>query len=201
MKKIFTGVFVCICLTANAQPDSFNAFRSQVRQGYGEFRKSVLDSYADYLAKVWKEYEVFRGMKRDDTPKPAEAPDTKTTPSGTPKETKPTVPPVKEKPRKEPVAPVPPPVQPSVPEISNNTVVDFYGISVKVPQLHTVDIDAMTSDEVSKAWSEYSLNGTKKIANSFVEKAGAMRLNDWFTYELVKKSVNKQYVEPKVELW
>ena len=40
---------------------------------------------------------------------------------------------------------------------------DFYGISVKVPQLHTVDIDAMTSDEVSKAWSEYSLNGTKKI--------------------------------------
>lgn len=198
--KVFLVVpLFCVCIHLHAQPDSFNAFRNQLKQGYGEFRKSVLDSYADYLAKVWKEYEVFRGMKRDDTPKPAVAPDTKTTPSGTPKETKPTVPPVKEKPRKEPVAPVPPPVQPSVPEISNNTVVDFYGISVKVPQLHTVDIDAMTSDEVSKAWSEYSLNGTKKIANSFVEKAGAMRLNDWFTYELVKKSVNKQCVTSNIE--
>ena len=53
---------------------SFEEFRNRIHGNYNQFRQTILDHYADFLNGEWHEYESLNGLKRDETPKPEEAP-------------------------------------------------------------------------------------------------------------------------------
>ena len=85
MKKIaFLLITVCgLTFVAGAQSnkgsqqksqESFQEFRNRIMNNYNDFRKTILDHYADFLNGEWHEYESLNGLKRDETPKPQEAP-------------------------------------------------------------------------------------------------------------------------------
>ena len=85
MKKIailLSGLFL-IAININAQNssssssnkrESFEQFRNRIHNNYNQFRQTILDHYADFLNGEWHEYESLNGLKRDETPKPEEAP-------------------------------------------------------------------------------------------------------------------------------
>ncbi|MCH5230052.1 MAG: hypothetical protein J1F12_08705 [Muribaculaceae bacterium] len=54
--------------------ESFEEFRNRIHNNYNNFRQTILDHYADFLNGEWHEYESLNGLKRDETPKPEEAP-------------------------------------------------------------------------------------------------------------------------------
>ena len=53
---------------------SFEEFRNRIHNNYNQFRETILEHYADFLNGEWHEYESLNGLKRDETPKPEEAP-------------------------------------------------------------------------------------------------------------------------------
>ncbi|MDE5958534.1 MAG: hypothetical protein K2G59_00020, partial [Muribaculaceae bacterium] len=53
---------------------SFSEFRQSVLSDYASFRENVLKDYARFLENAWVEYDRFKGIERDETPKPDKAP-------------------------------------------------------------------------------------------------------------------------------
>ena len=84
MKKfalvLFFSSFSAVAFSQNNNPaatnsrESFQEFRNRVMNNYNEFRNTILEHYADFLNGEWHEYESLNGLKRDETPKPEEAP-------------------------------------------------------------------------------------------------------------------------------
>lgn len=177
---------------AMAQTDmmkSFDDARREMLNDYNGFRKSVLDNYADYLEQVWKEYRTFKGEVRDDAPKPKTQPDAGKIPALPPEEKTPEVTP----------APIAVPTEPQKPEPAvapvvpvQQTGVTFYGVRVKAPLLKTVVVANMEPSAVAAAWRAYAGGGMARCAKVMAENAKALGLNDWFTYEYVRESVNAQ---------
>ncbi len=60
--------------SAQSQHKSFEEFRKGIMSDYNQFRKTILDHYADFLNGEWHEYESLNAMKRYDVPKPEEVP-------------------------------------------------------------------------------------------------------------------------------
>lgn len=202
-----TRLFICLLLfvfcvnnaLAQNTNDSFQQFRQEVIGRYQGFRKSVLDDYAKYLDGVWKEYESFRGVKRDSKPKPDDIPkadDTPVVPVNLPepeitpvpnepnvpeKQTKPSVPAI-------PSAPVVP-ATPSLPT-SKSIEFDFYGMKWTGPMMKKAEVEAYSSDACVKAWNWYKSNGVQKIVSKLSEMARVNGLNDWFTFQMVRKYSN-----------
>lgn len=177
--------------------DSYDKFRQQVMSDYQGFRKSVLDNYADYLNTVWKDFQTFKGVKRDETPKPTTPPDVKTKPAGKPTEDKPTVNvPKPEKPvaPTKPVKPAQPvvPATPIVPQAVPNVSFPFYGMSLKAPKLQCIHVGDTKPQAVASVWKGYEQNGMKGIAKTLQNNATTLGLNDWFTYEMVHMCVDSQ---------
>lgn len=194
MKKLLLATVALLPNMAMAQTDmmqSFDEARREMLNDYKGFRKSVLDSYADYLEQVWKEYRTFKGEVRDAAPKPKEQPDARETPAAPPRETVPTVetPPVAVTPKPEMPEPR---VEPMVTVPAQQTSITFYGVRVKAPVMRTVGVADMTPEEVAEAWRTYSGNGMVQKAKNLAENARALGLNDWFTYEYVRESVEAQ---------
>ncbi|MDE7402741.1 MAG: hypothetical protein K2M87_04950 [Muribaculaceae bacterium] len=59
---------------AQTQRESFEEFRARVKGNYQQFRKTLLDNYADFLAGEWHEYQSLNGTSRDATPEPRKLP-------------------------------------------------------------------------------------------------------------------------------
>lgn len=82
----------------------FQAYRDSIINEYKGFRKGLLDDYAKFLDGIWKEFEVFRGVKRNDTPKPTVVPQYKELPDAPQPHLMP-APEPQPAPRQEPTAP------------------------------------------------------------------------------------------------
>lgn len=189
-KYIFLYFFILSPTVTTAQ-DSFNDFRNNMLKDYGQFRKSVLDGYAEYLANVWKEYDAFRGVKRDIKPKPTVPPNVDKTPAVPPQGDKPIVkePAIKPEPQ---AIPNPQPQTPQVPQAIPTVTFAFYGNTIKTPRMQSVTVEQFTPADVANAWRAYQNMGMVKQAKDLLSKAQSLGMNDWFTYEMVRESVNSQ---------
>lgn len=196
--KRFLCFFIAIAGIAcsNAQnSESFQKYRQKMLSEYNQFRKSVLDNYADYLNTVWKEYETFKAKERDKTPKPKIVPNIDTTPVvTTPIDTTPIDVPVVTVPV-EP-APVMPVAKPEIPKAKKpyaefTTSFSFYGITLKAPVLRCASLASLEKD-AAEAWKNYEKGGVKLTAVKMKDYALSLGLNDWFIYEIVRECVNSQ---------
>ena len=115
LKKLFLSAVVCglIAIPARAQNDDFKAFRERMMGNYNDFRKGLLDEYANFLDQAWTNLEEFKKFEKKSEPKldkppvadPVAKPTFKPVPKPKPKpqpkpEPKPVV---KPEPKKEPV--------------------------------------------------------------------------------------------------
>lgn len=193
MKKFVICVLLMFPLMTQAQDDntSYQEYRNNLVRDYQEFRKGILDDYADFLAGIWYEYQMFRGEKRDKTPKPLNIPNVEEIPSLP----DPNVLPEPED--KHTINPEDPftniPSNPSItPTPSNNPVFDFkfYDVSLRVPRMKTFKVSSLSPESVSSVWRKYQKNDNYYIIQNLNNIGNEFGLNDWFKIELVRSYAN-----------
>lgn len=192
MRKYFLLLLI-IASTSYAQDinSDYKAYREGLLNGYQDFRKGILDDYADFLDSVWKEFQVFRGAKRDETPKPVVVPKVEEVPVS-PEPI--VVPEPTVKPKEEPVTPQPEkptkPIIPIKPTIAPTLNFSFYGVGVSAAKLTTHKVSSIESTSISSAWRKYQKGESKDAINSLKLISTSFGLNDWYTFELVRNYVD-----------
>ena len=187
MRKYFFILLLCSSsMMAQNTNSDYQVFRKGVLDNYGSFRKTVLENYAKYLQGVWDEYEQFKGIKRDQEPKPSIAPKADVKPQDvTPVQSEPEV-----KPTVQPMpAPsdIPTPVEPIAPSALPNMSFSFYGMKLSTVLCHAQTIDGIEHQAIAKVWNAYQQDRVMKdVIRSLQSLAMAYGLNDWFTFELVR---------------
>jgi len=169
----------------------YQSFRKDLLDSYQKYRKGVLDDYADYLAGVWKEFQLFRGVKRDETPKPVAAPNVENIPANpVPKRLPdPNVSP-KGEPQVQEKAPVIKPAEPAKP--INAPILDFtfYGVQLRSIKLKVLHLSSLEPSAISNVWRQYQKSNPNEVINSLASLSQLYGLNNWFTTELVRRYVD-----------
>lgn len=186
-KSLFLFLFISSVTYGQNINSDYQTYRETLLNDYQGFRKGILDDYASFLDGVWKEFQVFRGAKRDKTPKPVVVPKMEDSPmSPVPV----VVPEPTERPNEEPDAPLPEehtkPVVPIKPSLAPTLDFPFYGVKVKAVKLPTHKVSSMTPTSISSAWKNYQEEDSEDVVNSLKQISFSFGLNDWFTFELVR---------------
>lgn len=186
-KYFFLLIFSASVSYAQDINSDYKAYREGLLNGYQDFRKGILDDYAKFLDGVWKEFEVFRGVKRDEMPKPVAVPKVEEVPVS-PEPI--VVPEPTVMPKEEPVAPQPEestkPVTPIKPTVAPTLNFSFYGVDVKAAKLATHKVASIEPASISSAWKKYQKGESKDVLNSLKLISSSFGLNDWFTFELIR---------------
>lgn len=200
---VFTAV-----LRVQAQNEDFNAFRERMLSGYSDFRKGILERYAEFLDEAWKEYETMTGRRRVTQPKPVVVP-VYTPPAepvapvqATPQEiepvkpidpvvpvepdgvqTQPKVPDVPTAPKLPETPKVPSVPTPSVPQIR----FELYGLQLAVPAPKLeATLHSANQQEVVAFWKKLNESGLKQSVETLQQHAANYRLGDWCTFKAVE---------------
>ena len=186
-KYFFLLLFITSASHAQDINSDYKTYRESLLNDYQGFRKSILEDYANFLDGVWKEFLVFRGVKRDETPKPVIVPKVEEVPvSPTPV----VVPEPIVIPNEEPITPVPKeptePIAPIKPTIAPKLKFTFYGVEVNAVKLTTHNVSSMEPCSISATWKKYQKGDTKDVLNSLKLISSSLGLNEWFTFELIR---------------
>ena len=104
--------------------DEFREWQKREHEAFKKFKDERDREFSDFLRTQWQEFQTFRGIKRDPTPKPDVIPVAPRVPPKAPEERKPPPPPVvmvKPAPPKPPLA-VPPAAPSKPPRITSYNV-------------------------------------------------------------------------------
>lgn len=169
----------------------YQSFRKDLLNDYQKYRKGVLDDYADYLAGVWKEFQLFRGVKRDETPKPVVVPNVEDIPTNPvpQKLPAPNVTP-KEEPQVPQKVPVIKPVEPAKPINAPTLDFTFYGVQLRSVKMKVFHLSSLEPSAISDVWRLYQKSNPQEVINSLASHSRLYGLNDWFTTELVRRYVD-----------
>lgn len=169
----------------------------QMQQLADEFSKYVEQQdkeYADYLKKRWQEFQVFKGVKPPDEPKPEEAPVFEEPERPLPLNPIPVV---------APPVPVPPLITPKpvIPRVTKPEPVefpvfdkefDFYGFPVSFDydeNMAKVRLMGNPNEEaISDIFNQLSNTNYNDLLEQFYEYADLMNLNDWGYYKLLQNA-------------
>lgn len=207
--------------SAQSSMQSFDEFRKSVMNDYREFRSDVLSQYGKFLDSVWKEYPHYEGVKRNSVPKPVSLPSISNLPPTspnhipTPKPTAPatpsTVPSTPSAPSVRPQTPHRTPTAPSIPSTpkspstpvrpaeptppgKDKIVVDFYNIPLEMADVNYNIPDNLNRKSASEVWKLMDRTGYHKAVISEIHRvAGNLNLNDYLTYILTDKYVDKKF--------
>ena len=183
MKKKQLIIFLWIAMAgtipaiAQNERSSFEDFRKNIKENFQGFRKKVFEDYDKYLESVWSEYKSFKGEERNPIPKP------------------------KQVPTLEDATPLPPPPQPiktipqvkSIPATDTSEKFSFYGLSVSMPSIDNLKTlpNGKSQKDYAKLWKIFSQHELEKqILPTLLQTAKECNLNDWFTFELIRKYVD-----------
>ena len=165
---------------------NYQTYRKELLGGYQKFRKGILDDYADYLAGIWEEFQVFRGEKRDDKPKPVTVPNVENVPACPTPQTLPIpdVSPVNPQapsniPQEEPLKPIKPIKAPTLD-------FTFYGVKLNSIKMEPHHVQSLEPSTVSSVWRKYQNNKNDEVLQSIQSLSRTYGLNDWFTFELAR---------------
>lgn len=200
-------VMAAACMGANAQntSDDFDSFRKSMYSGFSDFRQNILSSYASFLEGVWRDYNVFRGVKKDPVPKPKQVPDVekdKPQPQDKPvvtvpkKDPEPMVDPEpKPEPKLEPKpapapapkpvpAPAPTPVSPAVQMVN----VDLFGLDLKLPKVEVTTLDGIGGGDLSEKWGEMlDTDLADDVITALKADVVKYRMGDWQTFQYARR--------------
>lgn len=207
-KIIMLAITALVPAGASAQSSrqSFDEFRKSVMNDYREFRSDVLSQYGKFLDSVWKEYPHYEGLKRNSVPKPTSLPSVSALPPTPPKHIPspslsphtPSSLPSTSNPPKSPSNPTRPaaPTRSSTPSKSDNDkiIVDFYNIPLEMADVNYSIPDNLNRKSASEVWKFMDCTGYHKTVISEIRRvADDLNLNDYLTYILTDKYVDKKF--------
>lgn len=191
-------------MPAQTQRESFEQFRSRIKGDYSQFRKTLLDNYADFLAGEWHEYKSLNGTKRDATPKPRMLPEVKqdkrpVAPAPkrveTPKPTETPKPAVTPKPTEAP-KPAETPVKAEAP-VSDRIADRFLlgTLTVQIPHYdYNIERKLYSNQDYAMQWRELDRQDVAgNVADAIASLAKEGGLNGYFTYKLAESYVNTRF--------
>ena len=173
--------------------ESFEAYRRGMLDRYQTYKEGILADYANYLQGAWERFETFKGVKRQDTPKPKVLPKGNDLPVTDPVTTVP-----QQQPEPQPVVkpqhvvnpiPVVPPVQ------VEQTPFDFYGMALKAPKVVVSPLKSLDKHHISSSWAAYQKQSDKVIVPALNNMVMSMGLNDWLTVDMVRHYVEQMLVQ------
>jgi len=67
---------------------------------------------------------------------------------------------------------------------------DFYGIQISLPKAPVIHCTSEETSAIAATWKSYLDNGAQEVVDPIIGTAAYYSLNDWFTFELVRKYTN-----------
>ncbi len=197
MKKTVTTLGIALIMgvmttSAQAPRKSFQEFRSGLLNDYNNFRKTILDHYADFLEGEWHPYKSLNGERRDATPKPSEAPQvpgSPKTPTATPRPGKETT----------SAVPVTAPVTPALPEApsagDDSFLFEWYSLPSTLPNIDYHISHRLTEPaDFARQWRDLDkINLAQKILPAVKRQVKEMGLNDYLTFKYIESYVNGRF--------
>lgn len=216
-----SAMLVCTSLYAE---DDFQQWLQQEKSSFQQYKDERDKEFTEFLKTQWKEMELLRGFKRDESPKPVAMPVAKPQPVKPPKPEPVTRPAIPEPeliakpvapvpviaPKPEPVvlmpAPLPVPVakpvlppEPRVAPKGRKVVVSYFGSSIGFyydPKLKSSLSGRIDEKSVSGFWSALSLADYDGLIKQINAKARSLQLNDW-AYALLVHDISKKIYPAK----
>jgi hypothetical protein len=182
-------------LSTAAPDDEFRAWQKREQAAFKQFKDERDREFADFLRTQWKEFDSFRGIKRDPKPKPPVIPPAPVTVPAKPPTKPPAPPPVVVV--KPPVLPPPVvPVLPPPPPVPKGKVVNipFYGHSLDIyhdPALATRLSGMPGPDSISNYWTALGTSDYEPLLEQLRAFRKNLRLNDWAYADLVRSFARK----------
>lgn len=192
MKKIIVCILLSWSGLAKGQDvnTDYQSFRKDLLNDYQKYRKGVLGDYADYLAGIWKEFQLFRGVKRDETPKPMVVPNVEDIPTNpVPQKLPAPIVTPKEEPQVPKAVPVKP-IEPAKPINAPTLDFTFYGVQLRSVKMKVFHLSSLEPSAISEVWRQYQKSNPKEVINSLASYSRLYGLNDWFKTELVRRYVD-----------
>jgi hypothetical protein len=193
---------VPVCAAAADKLDEFRQWQRQEQAAFKKFKDERDREFADYLRTQWQEFQTFRGIKRDPTPKPDVIPAAPRVPPPPPEARKPPAPPpvvqVKPEPPRAP-APVAPPAPPPPPR-SKQVTLAFYGQNVVVhydPSIEARLAGAPGSESIANYWTGLGQSEYEPLLKRLRTVHTSLGLEDWAYADLVRAF--SQQVHPRSE--
>ena len=175
---------MAVMLPSAQQPNdvrsSFDEFRKGLLENYKSFREDILGDYAKFLDGVWVEYKGFKGMERDNTPKPILPPTADGVPGqvDTPKPELDTPEPIADPPK--------PPKENPAPKEPGKFAFDFHGVTMEIPQMEIKLMERVSApSDFAAQWRSFDSNAdVKRLTNDIEALAKEHNFNDYLTYDL-----------------
>lgn len=206
---------VLVCAPSYAE-DDFKQWLQQEKSSFQQYKDERDKEFTEFLKMQWKEMELLKGFRRDESPKPVAMPVAKPQPVKLPKpspvpghkpvvEVKPTpLPQPIVKTAAEPVVitpvlPIVKPVVPPEPKMvprGRKIVVDYFGSHLVFyydPKLKSSLSGKINEKSVSGFWSALSLADYDALIEQINADAEALQLNGWAYALLVHELSKKVY--------
>ncbi|MDH4190431.1 MAG: hypothetical protein OEW21_09520 [Betaproteobacteria bacterium] len=172
--------------------DEFRKYQKGEQESFKRFKDERDREFADFLRTQWEEFQSFRGVKRDPTPKPVVVPRPPPVVRPMPEE--------KAKPRKppEPVVqlkppPPPPPPPPAVPAVAapkgKAATLAFYGQSVTIyydPSVAARLEGKPSPESIANYWTALGSSEYEALMQRLRSLHTGLRLGDWPYADLVR---------------
>ena len=173
--------------------DSYNKFRQSVLQDFQGFRQGIMNDYSRFLDSTWAEFERFKGESRSAAPKPRTAPvlresDGDDKPVALPE---PTVD-IDNVPAPQPIDI---PDSPRAREPKSTRAFEFYGLPLEIGRCDVILNNRLTdSGAFANQWRTLLSDPTATdLARRLGMLAEELGLNDYLTFDLVRKYVQQAY--------
>jgi len=170
--------------------DEFKEWQKREREAFKKFKDERDREFADFLRTQWQEFQTFRGIRRDPTPKPDVIPVAPRVPPKAPEERKPPPPPVvmvKPAPSKPPLAV--PPAAPSQPPQSKQVSLSFYGQDVVVyydPSIEARLVGTPGPESIANYWSALGQSDYEPLLKRLRAVHDGLGLADWAYADFVR---------------
>ncbi len=174
----------CSCIILNAQHnprDRFEEFKKKRDSAFKKFKDDRNAAFAEYLRNKWEKYQLYKGDKRPQLPKPVDpvlhdTSEPEPAPVKVPVEPAPVV-----LPTVKPVVPKPLPEPTPVP-VRDADRIDFEvcgsACSVRKASLR-FRLNAVSEADVANAWQNLSVPENAGLVNDFIKAGNGLGLNDW----------------------
>lgn len=199
--RFVAGVGLAVLCLAPAgaadKQDEFREWQRREQAAFKQFKDERDREFAEFLRTQWQEFQSFRGIKRDPTPKPVVIPAAPRTPD----ERKPPAPPpivqIKPEVPKPPAPLAPPPV--AVPK-GKPVTLSFYGQSVLLYYDASIEaklVGAPGPESIADYWSALGRSEYEPLLARLRAVREGLKLSDWAYADLVR-AFSRQ-VHPRAE--
>jgi hypothetical protein len=173
-----------------AQDDEFREWKGRERSGFKKFKDEHDREFAEYLRSQWKEFDSFRGIKRDNKPKPVVIAPVRVAAPSKPAEVPRQPPTLVEVPS--PAVPPPMvvvlPVPPATPKLKSG-VVSYYGhtLTISYEPAFAIPLTGKPGpDSISNYWTALGTVDFAVVLRQLYGYRDTLHLNDWGYADLVR---------------